>query len=76
MGAGAVWTTPTDLAKFANEIMLSITGQSDLLLSQEMANLMTAPQEEGIPFIGPLSMDWGLGWQLNEVRGERYVSHG
>jgi CubicO group peptidase (beta-lactamase class C family) len=76
MGAGAAWTTPTDLAKFANEIMLSISGQSNLLLSQEMANLMIAPQAEGIPFMGPLSMDWGLGWQLNELMRERCISHG
>jgi CubicO group peptidase (beta-lactamase class C family) len=54
MGAGAAWTTPTDLAQFANEIMLSIAGQSNLILSQEMANLMIAPQAEGIPFMGPL----------------------
>ncbi|HSG46060.1 MAG TPA: serine hydrolase domain-containing protein [Anaerolineales bacterium] len=76
MGAGASWTTPTDLAQFVNEIMLSLSGQSNRILSQEMANLMLKPHAEGIPFIGPLSMDWGLGWQLNELSGEQYISHG
>jgi CubicO group peptidase (beta-lactamase class C family) len=76
MGAGAAWTTPTDLAKFANEIMLSITDQSNLLLYHEMANLMITPQAEGIPFMGPLTMDWGLGWQLNELLGVQLISHG
>ena len=76
MGTGAAWTTPTDLARFANEIMLSLSGQSNLILSKEMANLMIAPQARDIPFMGPLSMDWGLGWQVNEFRGEQYISHG
>jgi CubicO group peptidase (beta-lactamase class C family) len=76
MGAGASWTTPTDLARFAAEVMLAISGQSNLILSPEMANRMIAPQVEDIPFIGPFSMDWGLGWQLNRVRGEQYISHG
>ena len=76
MGAGAAWTTPTDLAKFTNEIMLSLSGQSNLILSLEMANLMITPLAEDIPFMGPLSMDWGLGWQLNELGGEQFISHG
>ena len=76
MGTGGVWSTPTDLAKFTNEIMLSLFGQSNLILSQEMANLMITPLAEDIPFMGPLSMDWGLGWQLNDLLGEQYISHG
>jgi CubicO group peptidase (beta-lactamase class C family) len=76
MGAGAAWTTPTDLARFANEMMLSIIGQSNRVLSTEMAQVMITPEAEGVPFMGPLSMDWGLGWQLNQLGGEQYISHG
>jgi hypothetical protein len=56
--------------------MHSITGQSNLILSQEVASLMITPQAESIPFLGPLSRDWGLGWQLNELRGQQIISHG
>ncbi len=76
MGAGAAWTTPTDLAQFANEVMLSISGQSNRILSEEMTNMMITPQAEGIPFLGPLTMDWGLGWQLNDLGGMQFLSHG
>ena len=45
MGAGGgLWTTPSDLARFAIEIMRSRAGQSNKVLSQEMVNQMLAPQ--------------------------------
>ena len=56
MGAGAsLWTTPSDLARFAIEIMLSYAEQSSEVLSQDMANQMLAPQidDRGLgPVIG------------------------
>lgn len=76
MGTGGVLTTPGDLARFASRIMLAVSGRSDVPLSKETAGMMLAPQAEGIPFMGPLSMDWGLGWQLNDLLGETFVSHG
>jgi CubicO group peptidase (beta-lactamase class C family) len=45
MGAGGgLWTTSSDLARFAIEIMRSRAGQSNKVLSQEMVNQMLAPQ--------------------------------
>jgi CubicO group peptidase (beta-lactamase class C family) len=76
MGAGGCLTTPTDLGRFASQFMLATADQSNLDLSRESAQLMIAPHAEGIPFIGPLSMDWGLGWQLNRIGGRQYISHG
>jgi CubicO group peptidase (beta-lactamase class C family) len=40
MGAGGLWTTPSDLAKFAMEIQGSITGGADGVLSMDMASAM------------------------------------
>jgi len=60
MGAGGgLWTTPSDLARFAIEIMRSRAGQSNKVLSQEMVNQMLAPQ---IDMEGPSRM--GLGFPL------------
>jgi len=59
MGAGAsLWTTPSDLARFAIEIMLSYAEQSSEVLSQDMANQMLAPQidDRGL---GPVMGDDG-----------------
>jgi len=45
MGAGGgLWTTPSDLARFSIEIMLSRDGQSNKVLSQEMVDQMLTPQ--------------------------------
>ena len=40
MGAGGLWTTPSDLARFAIEIQRSITRGSGRVLSSEMASAM------------------------------------
>jgi CubicO group peptidase (beta-lactamase class C family) len=45
MGAGGgMWTTSSDLARFAIDIMLSTNGKSNRILSQEMAGQMLTPQ--------------------------------
>ena len=56
MGSGAsMWTTPSDLARFAISLMQSYAGRSDGFLSQEMALKMLSPQTEG------RGMDFELG---------------
>jgi CubicO group peptidase (beta-lactamase class C family) len=44
MAAAGLWTTPTDLAKFAIEIALSASGKANHILSQKMAREMLTPQ--------------------------------
>jgi CubicO group peptidase (beta-lactamase class C family) len=40
MGAGGLWSTPTDLTTFVTEVQLSIAGRSNKVLSQEMTQAM------------------------------------
>lgn len=44
MAAAGLWTTPSDLAKFAIEIALSKQGKSNRVLSQTMTREMLKPQ--------------------------------
>ena len=52
MAAAGLWTTPTDLSKFAIEIVLSKNGKSNRVLSKEMTRQMLTPvlEEAGLGF--------------------------
>jgi hypothetical protein len=52
MAAAGLWTTPTDLSKFAIEIALSKHGKSNRVLSEKMTNGMLTPilEEAGLGF--------------------------
>ncbi len=41
---GSAWATPTDMAKFYIDLMLTYLGQSETIISQEMAVEMLTPQ--------------------------------
>jgi CubicO group peptidase (beta-lactamase class C family) len=63
LASGGLWTTPSDLARFAIEIMRAYLGESDKLLSQEMARQMLTAQ---VPIDnGGLATGSGLGFELS-----------
>jgi CubicO group peptidase (beta-lactamase class C family) len=65
--AAGLWTTPSDLARFAIEVQRAIRGPSGTILKQSSAREMTSPVGTG-PF--------GVGLTL-EIRGQGwYFSHG
>jgi CubicO group peptidase (beta-lactamase class C family) len=73
LAAGGLWTTPTDLAHFAVEIMQAYNGQSNKVISQDMAVEMLAPQVNTPD--EPLSDSYGLGFHLAGEGQELVIHH-
>ncbi len=48
MAAAGLWTTPTDLAKFAIEIALSKQGKANHVLSEKITNQMLTPVKDEV----------------------------
>lgn len=65
LAAAGLWTTPTDLAKFAIEIALSKQGKSNRVLSQAMVQEMLKPQIENV----------GLGFFLGDEKNSDQFGH-
>jgi CubicO group peptidase (beta-lactamase class C family) len=63
LGAGGLWTTAADLARFANEIMLAYSGRTGGVLSPGMAREMLVAQVQ-IPE-HPIQDAAGLGFALS-----------
>ena len=59
--AGPFWTTPSDFALFGNEVMLAYTGQSEVVISQDLAVEMLTPVDSG----------YGLGLAITDDGGDR-----
>jgi CubicO group peptidase (beta-lactamase class C family) len=68
LAAAGLWSTPSDLCRYAIELQKSFAGGSNKVISQEMAVKMLAPG------IG----NWGLGIGLGEstLEEKRSFSHG
>lgn len=66
MAAAGLWTTPTDLARFAIEIQKSLGGKSNKVLSREITRQLLTPQVGG----------WGLGFGLPGKGPSARFSHG
>ena len=66
MAAAGLWTTPTDLAKFAIEVQLSYAGRSNKILSQQMIEKMVTPFMEEV----------GLGFFIDKRGNSVYFGHG
>lgn len=66
MAAAGLWTTPTDLCRFALEIMSSYLGQSQKILSQNMVEDM----------LTVIDGNYGMGFSLRTAGGKLRFSHG
>ncbi len=66
MAAAGLWTTPTDLLKWAMAVAAARDGASDALLSPEMASQMLTPQKA----------DFGLGPGLGGSGSGFHFGHG
>jgi CubicO group peptidase (beta-lactamase class C family) len=69
MAAAGLWTTPTDLAKAAIELQLSIQGKSNKVLNKETARLMVTPRVKIAA-----GQDMALGFFLE--KNGAYFGHG
>ena len=73
--AGGMWTTPSDLARIAIEIMRAYGGDSGRFISPQMARQMLTPQVEVVD--GPLAAiadAVGLGFDLADEDGRLRMS--
>ena len=61
----ALWTTPSDVARFLIEIQLSLRGESNAVLSQESARLL----------VTEVRRDYALGFDLWLIHGQAYFGH-
>ncbi len=66
MAAAGLWTTPSDLCRFAIELMLAVKGESKKILSREMASQMLTVQKG----------EAGLGIFVREKGENNRFSHG
>jgi CubicO group peptidase (beta-lactamase class C family) len=66
MAAAGLWTTASDLARYAIEVQKSLAGQANHVLSKEMTAQMLAPG------MG----NWGLGVQIGGSKAKPFFTHG
>jgi len=66
MAAAGLWTTPTDLAKFAIELQLSLAGKSNKVLTKQSVETMTTSYKD----------DVGLGFFIERHGNALYFGHG
>lgn len=65
LAAAGLWTTPTDLARWAIDLMAAYRGDRGSVLTPATARAMLTPQSQG----------WGLGLQVNDQGPDLRFSH-
>jgi CubicO group peptidase (beta-lactamase class C family) len=65
IAAAALWTTPTDVARFLIELQLSLRGESNKVLTEASAELLVTEVKD----------DYGLGLSLRSLEGRTYFWH-
>jgi hypothetical protein len=58
-GAAGLWTTPSDMARYAIEVQLAHEGKSHKVLSRDMTDKMLVPQGGGPVGLGPFLVERG-----------------
>lgn len=66
MAPAGLWTTPSDLARYAIEVQKTLAGSSNRVLSQTMAREMLTPGMN----------KWGLGVETGGSAADPYFTHG
>lgn len=66
MAAAGLWTTPSDLLRYAIGVQRALAGDAGAVLSAEMTREMLTPGMN----------QWGLGVQTGGGAGRRYFTHG
>ncbi len=66
MAAAGLWTTPTDLARFAIELQLTLAGRPHKILTKESVEAMTSPLLDEV----------GLGFFIQKHGKAIYFGHG
>jgi CubicO group peptidase (beta-lactamase class C family) len=69
LATAGLWTTASDLAKFAVSIQRASAGESQRLLTQEMAQQMVRPH------LSECYRCWGLGFEILGEGSERWFTH-
>ena len=72
---GGLTTTPIDLAKFTNEIMLSYRGKSEKIISQEMVKKLFNKEFDLDPRMFGIPLSEGLGVLLIELGDDLIFAH-
>lgn len=67
MAAAGLWTTSEDMAKFAVEIQKSLKGESNKIISKEVAEEMITPILNG---------EYNIGFENLSMKDEKLLAHG